>query len=142
MRAKAISKLIDQVVEIFLDNESKILTGEFDEDILSLSDYRNHLEKINKKTRNAVFEHRDVVSIQIAGYEVLGKIFTEFANSILSNDKKMQLIYHLLPKEYHPKDEKDIYEKILKITDYVSGMTDSYATSLFQELSGISLGTS
>nr|WP_256871994.1 hypothetical protein [Nostoc sp. TCL26-01] len=60
----------------------------------------------------------------------------------LSNDKKMQLIYHLLPKEYHPKDEKDIYEKILKITDYVSGMTDSYATSLFQELSGISLGTS
>lgn len=141
MRAKAISKLIDQVVEIFLDNESKILTGEFDKDLLSLSDYRNHLEKINNKTRNSVFEHRDVVSIQIAGYEVLGKLFTEFANSILSNDKKMQLISHMLPKEYHPKDEKDIYRKILKITDYISGMTDSYATSLFQELSGISLGT-
>ncbi|WP_371417437.1 hypothetical protein [Anabaena sp. UHCC 0187] len=28
---------------------------------------------------------------------------------------------------------------MLTITDYISGMTDSYATSLFQQFSGISL---
>nr|WP_256366767.1 hypothetical protein [Anabaena sp. UHCC 0187] len=27
----------------------------------------------------------------------------------------------------------------MTITDYISGMTDSYATSLFQQFSGISL---
>ena len=142
MRAKAINKLIEQAVEIFLDHESLILSGEFEEDLLSLSKYDNHLKNINQKTRATVFENRDVVSIQIAGYEVLGKLFTEFANSILNSDKKSQLVYLMLPKEYHPKAEEDIYTKILKITDYVSGMTDSYATSLFQQLSGISLGAS
>lgn len=142
MRAIAINKLIEKAVEIFLDHELAILSGEFDEDLLSLSQYAAHVEEIKDKTRTAVFEHRDVVGIQIAGYEVLGRLFTEFANSILSSDKKSKLVYLMLPKEYHPKDEEDTYTKILKITDYISGMTDSYATSLFQQLSGISLGAS
>jgi len=33
----------------------------------------------------------------------------------------------------------DLYKRLLKITDFVSGMTDSYAVSLFRKLKGISL---
>lgn len=33
----------------------------------------------------------------------------------------------------------DNYLKILKVTDYISGMTDSYAVSLFRQIKGISL---
>lgn len=45
----------------------------------------------------------------------------------------------MLPKEYHLNLEDDSYEKILKITDYISGMTDSFTTKLFQKFSGIPL---
>jgi len=45
----------------------------------------------------------------------------------------------MLPKEYCPAENESSYNKILKITDYISGMTDSYATTLFQEFKGISL---
>ena len=140
LRATAIDKLIREATKIFLENEQDILSGNFDEDLLSRSAYKNHLEKIGKKTRETVFQHRDVVGIQIAGYEVLGKLFGEFVNAVLHDSEKGKLIRHMLPKEYRPADNEDNYNKILKITDYISGMTDSYATSLFQQFSGISLG--
>ncbi|MBD1923400.1 deoxyguanosinetriphosphate triphosphohydrolase [Microcoleus sp. FACHB-831] len=141
LRAKAINELIQEVVKIFLDNEPDILSGNFDKDLLSKSKYQKHLDdEIKTKTRKAVFQHPDVVGIQIAGYEVLGKLFGEFVNAVLHESEKGKLIRHMLPeKEGHEPDE-DTYNKILKITDYISGMTDSYATSLFQQFSGISLG--
>ncbi|MEH2407948.1 hypothetical protein [Nostoc sp.] len=141
LRAKAIHNLIKQTTDIFFAHEEDILSGKFDKDLLSLSSYANHLEEIAKETREAVFQHRDVVSIQIAGYEVLGKLFAEFVNAVLHNSKKDNLVYHMLPKEYNnPNSGEDTYKKILRVTDYISGMTDSYATSLFQQFSGISLG--
>jgi dGTPase len=140
LRAKAIDKLIREATQIFLEHEVKILSGEFEEDLLSLSDYAEHLKEIGKQTSDTVFQHQDVVSIQVAGYEVLAKLFTEFANTIFNNNNKSKLVYQMLPKEYHLNLEDDSYEKILKITDYISGMTDSYATKLFQKFSGISLG--
>ena len=140
LRAKAIDNLIKEATKIFMEKEEDILSGKFDEDLLSQSKYKDHLKKIGEETRNAVFQHRDVVGIQIAGYEVLGKLFGEFVNAVLHDSKKGELVYHMLPKEYRPDDNEDNYNKILKITDYISGMTDSYATSLFQQFSGISLG--
>ncbi|WP_448269069.1 deoxyguanosinetriphosphate triphosphohydrolase [Nostoc sp. DSM 114159] len=140
LRAKAIHNLIEQATEIFFAREQEILSGKFDKDLLSLSRYANHLDVIKKATESDVFQHRDVVSIQIAGYEVLGKLFSEFVNAILYDSKKAKLICNMLPQEYRPNPDEDTYNKILKITDYISGMTDSYATSLFQQFSGISLG--
>lgn len=35
-------------------------------------------------------------------------------------------------------DEKyDLYLRLLMVTDYISGMTDTYARTLYRELSGI-----
>jgi dGTPase len=80
-----------------------------------------------------------VVGIQVAGYEVIGHLFAEFVNANLYSTEKGKLLKLMLPKEYCLADNESSYGKILKITDYISGMTDSYATTLFQELKGISL---
>lgn len=34
-------------------------------------------------------------------------------------------------------DEEKLYYRILLVNDFISGMTDSYAKSLYQELTGI-----
>lgn len=140
LRAGAINQLVSEAAEVFLGYEPKILSGEFDQDLLSLGNYAQHLAEIRKTIASKVFQHRDVLRIRIAGYEVLGKLFAKFVNAVLINNEKGKLVSYLLPKEYRPNSDEDAYNKILKITDYISGMTDSYATSLFQELSGISLG--
>ena len=46
-------------------------------------------------------------------------------------------IRRLMPRLF-PDDAND-YEKILRITDFVSGMTDSYAVTLYRRLSGHSI---
>ena len=140
LRAAAINNLIMETKDIFLDYENSMLCGEFDKDLLSLSSkYELLLKNISQETRALVFDRLDVLNIQIAGYEVLGKLFAEFANAIFSDTKKGELIFKMLPREHQPNDDDSNYEKMLKITDYISGMTDSYATNLFQQFSGISL---
>ncbi len=140
LRAAAINNLIIETKEIFLDNEANLLAGKLDRDLLSLSSkYTAALNIIAVETRDRVFEHPDVIDIQVAGYEVLGKLFSEFANAIFNNTKKGKLVCKMLPLEYRPIVCDSNYQKILKVADYISSMTDSYATQLFQKLSGISI---
>lgn len=139
LRAVAINKLVQEVAKLFLDHEQELLAGIFDEDLVSKSDYGKILREINSETRKKVFNHSEVVGIQVAGYEVLGQLFAEFVNATLYSTKKGKLLKLMLPQQYRPVESESFYSKILKITDYISGMTDSYATSLFQELKGISL---
>lgn len=42
-----------------------------------------------------------------------------------------------LSERHIPEDFYDLYLRLLLVTDYISGMTDSYAKSLYQELNGI-----
>ena len=61
-----------------------------------------------------------------------------------AKDTKMR---SLLPDEFQPEKEKEIekltddekYERVLKVLDYISGMTDKYAISLYRKTKGISI---
>jgi len=139
LRAYTINKLVEEAAEIFLDHELALLAGTFDQEIINLSKYIDILQEMQRETEDRVFTAPEVVRTRIAGYEVLGSLFTEFAHAIFSGDSKSDLIKKLLPIAYRPTQTESSYNKILKITDYISGMTDSYATELFQTIRGISL---
>jgi len=110
-----------------------------DYELVSLSTYANSLKEIQNETQNRVFIDPDIIGMQLAGYEILGTLFSEFANATLFSSSKGKLLKAMLPQKYRPAENESCYSKILKVTDYISGMTDSYATSLFQKLKGISL---
>jgi dGTPase len=140
LRAKSIDILVREAAENFLHHESAMLRGEFKTDLLSLSSYRQALAAINDQARRSIFQHPHVVGVQIAGYEVLAKLFTEFANALLQpTGSKSQLVLQMLPIAHRPQAGETTYEQLLRVTDFISGMTDSYATRLFQQFSGISL---
>ncbi len=146
LRGEAINKLAIEMTDLFLEHEQDILAGTFDDDLISLSTNFNNLKAIQEKTREKVYLDARVLEIQVAGYEVIDKLFAHFVNVTLptneKNDfikKKNELLKAMLPSKYSPADNESLYRKILKITDYISGMTDSFATNLFQQLKGISL---
>lgn len=140
LRSKAIHQLILEAKQIFLDYEVKFLSGEFDEPLTSVIPSANQLDEIIELTRKNVYESCEVIEVKVAGYEVLGGLLEEFVTAITNNNlSKSYLIKKLLPN-FKEEDEKlDIYKKILKVTDYISGMTDSYAVSVFKKIKGISL---
>ena len=139
LRGIAINKLIEEVAEIFLEHEQDLLAGKLDRELVSLSTHAGSLKEIQNETYSKVFIHPEVIPTKIAGYEILGNLFSEFANATFLPSSKGNLLKDLLPEKYRPAENESCYNKILKITDYISGMTDSYATSLFQKFKGISL---
>lgn len=141
LRAKAISVLIKDTVNVFLQHEDDILTGTFDDSLISRGKYHQIIDnEILSYMISNIYCHPTVLGIQVAGFEVLDKLFSCFLNaSIDSKNAKNRIIFNMLPEEFRSSDRDSLYAKILNITDYISGMTDSYATSIFQTISGISM---
>ena len=107
--------------------------------MLDRSEHGHVLKDIKVLTKEQIFDNTKVLKIRIAAYEVLGTLFQEFITSAFGDTDKGKLLWQILPQHYQAQPTDSAYTKILKITDYISGMTDSYATSLFQQLKGISL---
>lgn len=139
LRACAINTLTYEAAAIFLDHEEEILSGTFDEALLDSSEHGHVLKDIKLLTQDQIFDNVKVLKIRIAAYEVLGTLFQEFITSAFGESDKGKLLWQILPEHYQSQPSDSAYTKILKITDYIAGMTDSYATSLFQQLKGMSL---
>ncbi|MBK7379417.1 MAG: deoxyguanosinetriphosphate triphosphohydrolase [Ignavibacteriales bacterium] len=147
LRAKVIGSLVSEITEVFLEEEENILKGKFEEELISIIPSAKKLEIIKTISIEKIYRTQVVVEREAAGYEVLGgllDIFIEAAND-LSDGKisnRNRTILNLLPIEFRvPTSEVQVedYDRLQMIIDFVSGMTDSFAVSLFRKLKGISL---
>jgi dGTPase len=98
-----------------------------------------------------VYVSRPVVEVEAAGFEVLGGLLEAFVTTV--NDlaalgphasPKSRMLVHLIPEQFIGPGRQpaaDLYRRVLAITDFVAGMTDSYAVALFKKLTGMSLPT-
>ena len=140
LRSKAIQKLIIEVKQVFLDYEDEILAGSFDLPLTAKLESNEKLKEIIEITRRSVYESCAVVEVKVAGYEVIGGLLEEFITGITNSSlSKSYLVKKLLPNFKASDEDEELYRKILKVTDYISGMTDSYAVSVFKKIKGISL---
>ncbi len=146
LRAKAINDIVSETAKVFLDEEKKILSGKFENDLISIIPKAKELEEIKKISVEKIYSYKSVVEREAAGYEVLGgllDIFITAVNEAAAGNlmPKNKTLLKLLPKQFISVENKkdDLYSRLLKITDFVSGMTDSYAVSIFRKVKGISL---
>lgn len=148
LRAKAINNLIKEIAEIFLGNENQILEGKFTEELYNLTPSANYLKEIEKLSIEKIYRHKIVTEREAAGYEVLAgllDVFITAINSWLDGDtrNKNRTILNLLPSRIISSADSKIplSERLHLIIDFVSGMTDSFAVSLFRKIKGISLSS-
>ncbi len=146
LRAKVISNLVYELAEAFREEEKKILAGNFESDLISIIPSGKHLKKIEETSIANIYSYESVVERESAGYEVLGGLLDTFIVAINDavNKKispKSKTILKLIPKQYNYDSSFDnnVYNRLLKVIDFVSGMTDSYAVSLYRKIKGISL---
>jgi len=146
LRAKAINELVKELAEVFLEHESEILSAKLNDELITLIPAANGLMEIEKLSVEKIYRHRTVVEREAAGYEVLGGLLDAFINSfnewLDGNIKpKNRTLVNLLPKRIlnTANSDTEIYERLLLIIDFISGMTDSFAVSLFRKIKGISL---
>lgn len=149
LRARAIGQVIDQVHECFMAWEDAILDGDFGEELLNIIPAAAATRTLKAWGEEKVYVSRPVVEIEVAGFEVLGGLLAAFVatvndlaeRSALASSRSRMLI-HLIPEQFagpRRNPDPELYRRVLRITDFISGMTDSYAVTLFKKITGISL---
>lgn len=147
LRALAIGQLIDECSSIFLDHESTLLNGNFDQALADQCNSSHALEEISRLSIDKIYRAKHVVEIEAAGYEVLPGLLEEFSKAgkfYLEKEipKKYENLLRLLPEGLLSgldSTDKSHYQMLRNIVDFISGLTDTHALSLYRKIKGISL---
>lgn len=144
LRAVAINELVNELAKVFLDEEKNILAGKFENELISEIKKAKALLRIMDVSMTKIYKSRSVVEREVAGYEVLGGLLETFIDSYNEAyqgkiSSKNKAVFALLPNRIREDIPADLYLRLLRIIDFVSGMTDSFAVSLFRKIKGISL---
>lgn len=143
-RAKAINNLIEEVVKVFCENYSDIMKGSFKGDLLSkiTGECKDGIAEIKNITSENVFSNRRKIELEVGAYTSIEIILNAFilavTDKINNGDKlsfKSQRILDLMQDDL-PEDCYSPYEYYMSITDFVSGMTDNYATFIAKQING------
>lgn len=144
LRAKVINALINKSMELYQRNFTQILSGNLDAALLEIYKKENPtLQKIEDFSVEKIYNHKAVIEIENAGYNVMYELLDHFIPSVLKNREYMKsydkMALKLLPRQFVYEQGTD-YQKVLGVIDFVSGMTDNYATDLYRKIKGIDIG--
>lgn len=146
LRALTIKKLVDECTEVFLDHEQQILDGSFDKALADHCSFKTSLEEISKVSIEKIYRARHVVEIEASGHEILPGLLAEFTQAgmhLMRNlkSRKYQNLLLLLPEEIQSsisQHSENYYAMLRHIIDFVSGLTDRHALSLYRKIKGMS----
>ena len=136
----------------FIDYYDEIMEGTYKKDLFD----GTGVEKMMKALGDIAYQHafisKPIFKLEIAAKSILDFLLDKFVEAVLYYDTEAKLsdvhikwislisedyknIYHYFSKGCS--EEEKLYLRLLLVTDYVCGMTDSYAKNLYQELKGI-----
>lgn len=149
LRAKVISLAISEILTCFLDHEAEILAGRFDEPLMNRIPHQYEMDQLLRVASEKIYVAPEVIDIETAGFQVISELLEHFIPIIddvathgAAAGPRSQLMIRLIPEQflgpgYQP--AVDDYTRLLRLTDFIAGMTDSYAVSLYKKVTGISL---
>lgn len=147
LRAMAIGELIEASTEVFLSSEEGLLEGTFDEALTELCEFRDALKQIGRVSIDQIYHARHVVEIEASGHRILPGLLEEFTEAgvhLLNGtiSRKYNNLLLLLPVEIVStirRNPDNLYFMLREIIDFISGLTDRHALSLYRKIKGISL---
>jgi dGTPase len=147
-RTLVIGKATDAVTHVFVENYSSIMAGEYDKELLY--DPGSSVGELYQVLKGEIgFKHvycsKETLRLELLGRNVIHYLMDTFwqADSAAKPKTFARKTYDLLSQNYrtvfenptsHEKTLPTAYRKIMLITDYICGMTDSFALNLKCEL--------
>jgi dGTPase len=143
LRAKLINHLVYRTRDIFLSNQSLLLNGMLSKPLIDYLPEKEKalMKKIDDFSVKQIYNHRSVIEIEVAGFNVIGALLGHFVEAVLQpHTGKSNKILKLIPTQF-VLDAKagTLYSNLQAVTDYVAGMTDLYAMDLYKKITGIGL---
>jgi dGTPase len=147
------SSLIFCVTYGFTSNYDRIMEGTYGQDLFAHTYAQWVMDALGDIAYRYAFTSRGILEMEVAAGSILNFLMDHFVPAVLYYDtdvplqmlekKLVRLIsenyrqtYHLYAREAKT-EEGRLYLRLLLVTDFVSGMTDSYARDLYQRLNGM-----
>lgn len=150
IRGKVMSALLEDAADAFIRNEDEILNGRFHELLPLCSEkVRQCVHDAKKLAKERVFVHPRKVELEIGAYNTIAtllEVMCEAVEEFLSDEKKKKSfrssrVLDLIGETTFQPGIKTLrnskYLALMRVLDFVSGMTDNYATHLARQFSGM-----
>lgn len=144
--------LIGCVTEGFTSHYSAIMEGTFTKDLFYGTYGEQMMELLGDMAYRYVFSSRTIYKLEVTEAVILDFLLDKLVRSVLYYDTDVnqeaidQRIVSYISDNYRKayknqaegkSEAEKLYLRLLLVTDYVCGMTDSYAKRLYQEMNGI-----
>jgi len=141
LRAKLINLLLNRVTSVFMQMEDALLQGTLQKSLIDYLPQRelDLIKTIDDFSIEHIYNHRSVVEIEIAGYNVIGGLLKEFFAAVINpQTPKSKKLLQLISKQFVITGEKNkLYNDIQSVVDFIAGMTDLYAVDIYRKITGI-----
>lgn len=141
LRSCAIGCLERECVRIFTEHEDDILNGTFEGTLINRIDElpRKAYQTCSETAYQRIYRSKDVVDIEIAGFQVITTLIDLMLDAVTHPEKAYsRLLMNRVSQQYEIQAPK-IYDRVMAVLDYISGMTDVYALDLYRKIKGINL---
>ena len=141
LRSNVIGAMVESCAEAFVDNEERILAGEYVGNLVALMSprLREAYRACSERAWNKIYCAKEVVDIELAGNRIITYLLETLMDAVIHPERNYsQLLLNIIPQQYDTRAET-LYERVQSVLDHVSGMTDVYALDLFRKLNGHSL---
>jgi dGTPase len=141
LRARLINFLINRVSTVFMEKEADLLNGTVAKALIDYLPERELklIKSIDAFSVEHIYNHRSVVEIEIAGYNVIGELLKEFFAAVITpKSSKSGKLLQLISKQFAVTGQpENLYRDTQSVVDFIAGMTDLYAVDIFRKVTGI-----
>ena len=126
------------------------MNGSYEGDLIGNSKANNISLFLRSISKEYVYTNEKIVDNEIVGYNIIHNLLDIFIPASLNKEVKPYKgydgkLYSLISKNYRFVCESNIeqnacseeYFRLLLVTDFICGMTDSYAAYLYQQINGM-----
>lgn len=145
----------------FSKNYKSIMEGSYPDDLFVGTYVEDTIRILKKTMAEYVYDSEELVEMELAAKQVVESLLTNFIEAVLyyqepDQDEHMTVIddrfIRKIPANFREdykgaieklagtdrdNDAEKLYLRLLMVTDYISGMTDSYASNLYKVINGI-----
>ena len=142
-RSRAINLLEHECVNVFIENEEAILSGTFKGSLID--NIKPHIAQAYKHSSQVavekIYRSRDVLDIELAGYHIIYTLLELVLHATLTPDNTYsKLLLSRISSQYQL-NATTLYEKVMAVIDFISGMTDVFSLDLYRKINGSQLPT-
>lgn len=138
----------------FSKNYQEIMNGTYNKELIAETFHGPSMKILKKVMKKYVYIDPEIMKLELSAQKIISALLDDFIYAVIYFDEKTEgykqtpkdkklcgLIPENLREDYfHAKTDDEacnLYLRFLMVTDFISGMTDSYAKNLYQELNGI-----